>query len=199
MAFRPLAHFLTITRHRHMVISFCWKSGLFWQGLRHDLSKYLPIEFVSGARYFQGTRSPNDLERRSEGYSKAWLHHKGHNKHHVEYWTDYPQGGGRYGSIDMPLRYIVESVCDRLAACHIYLGDEIQQDSAYRYYLQSLDHIPVSEARDRWFRYFLEDSGVNGEDHCFNLMKETIRSGKIHFEKEALNPGIIQFTSVDEL
>ena len=72
-----------------MVMHNCFKCGLYWQGLVHDLSKYSWTEFSVGAKYYQGTRSPNDAERESKGYSSAWLHHKGRNKHHLEYWVDY--------------------------------------------------------------------------------------------------------------
>ena len=85
---KAVKHFKTITKHRFLVMKYCFKAGLYWQGLTHDLSKYSPAEFRVGARYFQGDRSPNDIERREKGYSAAWLHHKGRNKHHLEYWID---------------------------------------------------------------------------------------------------------------
>ena len=59
----PFLHFATITRHRHRVIAHCFRVGIGWQGLFHDLSKYSPTEFIPGARYYQGTRSPNERER----------------------------------------------------------------------------------------------------------------------------------------
>ena len=77
-------HYSTITRHRHAVIRNCMRAGIFWQGLGHDLSKYTPTEFVPGVRFYQGTRSPNEQERQENGYSAAWMHHKGRNKHHFE-------------------------------------------------------------------------------------------------------------------
>ena len=81
-------HLRTINRHRHKVIAHCAKAGILWQGLRHDLSKYSPTEFIPGVKYFQGTRSPNEAERELNGYSLAWMHHKGRNRHHFEYWID---------------------------------------------------------------------------------------------------------------
>ena len=72
-----------------MVMHNCFMRGLYRLGLVHDLSKYSWTEFSVGAKYYQGTRSPNDAERESKGYSSAWLHHKGRNKHHLEYWVDY--------------------------------------------------------------------------------------------------------------
>ena len=81
-------HFKTITTHRILVMQGCFKMGLYWQGLTHDLSKYSPTEFMTGVRYYQGNKSPNAAEREEKGYSEAWLHHKGRNRHHYEYWTD---------------------------------------------------------------------------------------------------------------
>ena len=85
---QPLAHFKTITHHRHLVCRYCFRLGLYRQGLLHDLSKYAPCEFWRGAKYYQGYRSPNDAERKQNGVSLAWLHHKGRNRHHFESWID---------------------------------------------------------------------------------------------------------------
>lgn len=75
MPFR--AHLHTVNRHRRLVRHYCFKLGLVWQGLTHDLSKYSPTEFWRGVKYYQGWRSPNDQERLENGVSLAWLHHKG--------------------------------------------------------------------------------------------------------------------------
>ena len=50
-------HLKTITHHRHLVMRGCFRMGLIWQGLTHDLSKYSPTEFFAGVRYFQGGRA----------------------------------------------------------------------------------------------------------------------------------------------
>ena len=64
-------HFKTITRHRRLVRKNCFRIGLYWQGLTHDLSKFHPTEFMVGAKYFQGNKSPNGAERKEKGYSTA--------------------------------------------------------------------------------------------------------------------------------
>ena len=88
-------HFKTITRHKIYVMKGCFRVGLYRQGLLHDLSKYSPTEFLVGCKYYQGgSRSPNNGEREATGVSLAWLHHKGRNKHHFEYWIDYGLGPG---------------------------------------------------------------------------------------------------------
>ena len=98
----------------------CFKAGIFRHGLTHDLSKFSPTEFIPGVIYFQGNRSPNEREREVDGYSKAWLHHKGRNRHHFEYWTDYSPVTRRLEPVPMPDEYIIEMFCDRLAASKIY-------------------------------------------------------------------------------
>lgn len=102
-------HFCTITEHKIMVMRHCFKIGLYRQGLLHDMSKYTPTEFIPGCKYYQGYRSPNNAEREEKGYSAAWLHHKGRNKHHYEYWIDYSLGPvkGMTG-MKMPNRYVAE-------------------------------------------------------------------------------------------
>ena len=129
-----IKHFITITKHRHAVIRHCKKAGILWQGLFHDLSKYLPSEFISGAKYYQGDKSPNDKERRLFGYSSAWMHHKGRNRHHFEYWTDYSPETGVYGPVKMPVNYVKEMFCDRLAASKIYQGDKYTDSHPIEYF-----------------------------------------------------------------
>ena len=106
-------HFCTITHHKLLVMRECFRLGLYRQGLLHDLSKYSWTEFRVGAKYYQGTRSPNNAEREERGYSSAWLHHKGRNKHHYEYWIDYALDGtsGMVG-MKMPEKYVVEMFLD---------------------------------------------------------------------------------------
>ena len=116
---KTVQHLLTISKHKAYVAEECFRVGLYRQGLTHDLSKYSPSEFFVGARYYQGDRSPNNAEREDKGYSSAWLHHKGRNKHHYEYWVDYvllPEGGITYAGNPMPMRYVAEMFCDRIAA-----------------------------------------------------------------------------------
>ena len=118
-----LLHFRTITKHRHMVIRHCFKAGIPFRGLFHDLSKYGPAEFIVGAKYYQGNRSPNEAEREAIGYSTAWMHHKGRNRHHFEYWTDYNPVTKLLQPIPMPYKYVVEMFCDRVSASKNYMKD----------------------------------------------------------------------------
>lgn len=120
-------HFKTITYHKYLVAKGCFQVGLYKQGIFHDLSKYSPAEFLVGAKYYQGNRSPNNAERENIGYSSAWLHHKGRNKHHYEYWIDYSMQDvpGGMAPVPMPYRYIAEMIMDRIAASKVYLGKKL--------------------------------------------------------------------------
>ena len=142
----PIAHFRTVTEHRALVRRYCFRLGLIWQGLTHDLSKYSPAEFLVGVKYYQGNRSPNDAERMEKGISTAWLHHKGRNKHHFEYWVDYALTEDRrvyFTGMKMPMRYVAEMFCDRVAARKIYLKDRYTDDAPLRYYEISKSEIPI--------------------------------------------------------
>ena len=112
-------HFETITRHKLLVMKYCFACGPYEQGLAHDLSKYSPTEFIPGCIYYQGDHSPNEAEREARGYTSAWLHHKGRNKHHLEYWIDYSTTKTGLTGMKIPLRYVCEMVCDRVAASQI--------------------------------------------------------------------------------
>ena len=173
-------HLKTITHHRHLVMRGCFRMGLIWQGLTHDLSKYSPTEFFAGVRYFQGSRSPNTAEREANGYSLAWMHHKGRNRHHFEYWIDYcrREDGTIYiGGCKMPKKYVAEMFCDRIAACRVYQGDAYTDASPYDYYQRSKDlrrtdasrfmHPETAALLDRWLLLLKE----RGEDEAFAAIR----------------------------
>ncbi|MCC8059540.1 MAG: DUF5662 family protein [Clostridiales bacterium] len=134
-------HFRTITEHKLLVMKNCFRVGLYRQGLLHDLSKYSPTEFLTGVRYYQGTRSPNAAERDEKGYSEAWLHHKGRNKHHFEYWIDFSRAKGGMSGCKMPVNYLVEMVMDRIAASRVYQGKNYTDASAWEYYSREKPYL----------------------------------------------------------
>ncbi len=111
-------HFALVTRHRWRVFVNCSRCGIPFRGFVHDLSKFSPSEFFESVKYYQGNRSPIGACRRAEGVSRAWLHHKGRNKHHIEYWLD----GDCEVTPLMPYKYAVECACDKLAATRVYAG-----------------------------------------------------------------------------
>ena len=158
-----LGHFQTITAHKLRVMHYCFRVGLYRQGLLHDLSKYGPTEFLVGAKYYQGDRSPNEMERLDVGYSSAWLHHKGRNKHHLEYWIDYaPELNYRMGGMEIPVNYVVEMFCDRVAACQTYQREKYTDAAPWDYYARSLDHYiihPKTQALLEEMLLMLRDEG----------------------------------------
>ena len=174
----PLRHFATITKHRHKVIAHCAKAGILWQGLRHDLSKYSLREFVPGARYYTGTRSPNVGERLDKGYSEAWLHHKGRNRHHFEYWTDYNPKTRLIEPVKMPLKYVAEMFCDRVAASKIYRGDEYRDTDPLAYFMNSkgirVIHGETSDFPEMLLRMLAE----KGEEETFAFLRTYLKNNK---------------------
>lgn len=171
-------HFITITSHKLLVMKGCFKLGLYKQGLLHDLSKYSISEFWVGVKYYQGTRSPNNAEREDSGYSSAWLHHKGRNKHHYEYWFDYSPKGLETGRImepvQMPTKYLVEMVVDRIAASKNYLKDQYNDACPLQYLDGSKDRTLIHEETYKQLRELLEMLAQNGEDYTFNYIRKEI-------------------------
>ena len=171
-------HFKTITKHRLLVQSGCFRVGLYWQGLTHDLSKYSPTEFLAGAKYYQGTRSPNTAEREDKGYSEAWIHHKGRNRHHYEYWTDMNLQTRNYESVPMPRKYLVEMVMDRRAACITYQGDKYTDGSALEYFDKSREKTLMHPQTRQELAYLLAMLRDRGEKETFHYLKDSVLKGK---------------------
>ena len=121
---------------------YCFRIGLYKQGLLHDLSKYSPTEFLVGCKYYQGTRSPNNAEREDIGVSMSWLHHKGRNRHDFEYWVDYSLDGEHViMGTKMPRKYVAEMIMDRISASRTYLGEAYTDQAPLAYFLKSKEKL----------------------------------------------------------
>ena len=163
-------HFFTITTHKLKVTFLCFRCGLYKQGLLHDLSKYSFIEFFSGVKYFQGNRSPIDKEKEIKGYSLGWLHHKGRNKHHWEYWLD--NGPTGIKALKIPINYVLEMFCDRVIASKIYQKENYQDDSALIYYKNGRDSILIHPNTDQLILHLLTYLSDNGLDKTIAYIKK---------------------------
>lgn len=172
---KAIQHFHTITKHKILVMKECFRVGLYRQGLLHDLSKYTWTEFRVGCRYYQGTRSPNNAEREEKGYSSAWLHHKGRNKHHYEYWIDYSLDGKHVlTGMKMPVRYVVEMFLDRIAASKVYKGENYKDSDPLQYYMNGkAGELMHRDTRDL-LEKLLNMLAQQGEEQTYQYIKTEV-------------------------
>ena len=157
-------HIALVIRHKNKVFIHCAKCGLFFRGMVHDLSKFSPTELFESAKYYQGNRSPIGVCRRATGVSRAWLHHKGRNKHHIEYWLDPDCPITPL----MPYKYAVECVCDKIAATKTYMGKDYAPDK------------PILH----WHKY---GNKVNGNPKTMAFIEKVFTDLAHHGEKFVLN------------
>ncbi len=167
----PIGHFRTITKHRHMVIALCFRAGIGWQGLGHDLSKYSPTEFIPGAKFYSGEHSPIRDERKKKGLSMAWMHHKGRNRHHYEYWVDMNPDTKKYGPVPMPDNYIKEMLCDRIAASKVYLGAKYTDRSPLEYNERERVHWEIHPETAAKIIFLLNMVAEKGESATLNYLR----------------------------
>lgn len=179
-------HLSTINEHKIGVGKNCFRCGLYMQGILHDLSKYSWTEFSVGAKYYQGNRSPNEAEREDIGYTTSWLHHKGRNKHHLEYWLDYDldKRDGSVTGMKMPDNYIVEMFCDRVAASKIYKRENYTDRSPLEYYLngksKNILH-PYTKKRLETLLYMLAEKG---EDETFDYARRYVKAYRKYLKRK---------------
>ena len=179
-------HLRTINHHKWLVMQGCFRVGLYRQGITHDLSKYSPSEFCVGIRYWTGKRSPNAGERQDKGFSTAWMHHKGRNRHHWEYWTDLNVALGQYAPVAMPRKFLIEMVMDRIAACKVYQGDKYTDASALIYLEKGVDRIRMHPQTLRELTYILTMLRDEGEKKTFRYIKKVVLQGNpFPWEQEA--------------
>ena len=169
----PFLHFKTITKHRHIVMKHCFRVGIPGRGLLHDLSKYSPTEFREGAAHYQdATRSPTERERADYGYSNAWMHHKGRNRHHFEYWTDYNYKAKGLAPVKMPTKFLLEMFCDRVGACKVYHKADYYDGSAYDYFMQHKARYKMHPATLKALERLLFTLKMYGEDVAFKYIRK---------------------------
>ncbi len=165
-------HLKTITKHRHAVLCHAIKAGIFWRGLLHDLSKYSPQEFFMGVKYYSdGTKSPNEKERMEHGYSSAWLHHKGRNKHHFEYWTDFSIQEKKVVPVKMPLVFVKEMFCDRVAASKIYQKENYTDSHPIEYFMRGKPKRSIHPETSDLIESLLLMLSEKGEKETFKYIR----------------------------
>lgn len=179
MIVKLIKHLKTITKHKYYVMKLCFRFGLYKQGLLHDLSKYSWCELSTGAKYYLGYKSPNSNERQQKGYSSAWLHHKGRNKHHPEYWLDLDLNDKIYKPVPMPNKYIFESFCDHLAASKVYNKKKFKPQMVWDYYYnKERYYLPIHDKTREKFEFLLKIYLEKGEKETFKYMREALKKEK---------------------
>ena len=172
---RFFGHIGTIITHKRNVRRACFKMGIYYQGIFHDMSKFSPVEFIPSVHYYSGTFSPNASARVITGVSTSWLHHKGKNKHHFEYWTDYSSKEPYIIGCRMPLRYVAEMVADRYAACVAYNGSNYSQSDAWIYYERGAKHLVINDDTRAVLEAALIKMRDEGEEAAFEYMKGLLK------------------------
>lgn len=164
-------HLHMVTKHRAKVFVNCAKCGLFWRGLVHDLSKYSLAEFWEGVKYYTGKGSPISACRKENGYSYAWIHHLKRNKHHIEYWHDFENNV----QMNMPYKYAVECICDKIASAKCYKGIDFKPEHVLDHWLNFGILVPTNDNMKNFFTTVFTDYVNNGEKYILNkkYMKQT--------------------------
>ena len=171
-------HLHTINGHRRKVIVNCFRAGIPWRGLLHDLSKYSPTEFWNGVRYFQGMRSPNEAEREDIGYSRAWMHHKGRNRHHFEFWTDYDPVTRLCHPVKMPVVFVAEMFCDRMAASKTYMKKNYTDSCPLQYFLKGKHRRSIDPETSYLLESWLTVLAEKGENAAFAEIRNAIKTSR---------------------
>ena len=179
---KAAGHFRTVTEHKIQVMRHCFAVGLYYQGVMHDMSKYMPSEFLEGCRYYQdGKRSPNNGEREAKGYSFAWMHHKGRNRHHFEFWTDYAakpmKGQHPVGAVQMPRKYVAEMLMDRIAASKTYLKEDYTRHEPLRYFQKGKGKHLMHPQTSRELERMLKILDKRGEEELFRFVRDYYLKG----------------------
>lgn len=164
-------HTKLITHHKWLVFKLCCKIGEPWRGFMHDWSKYSPTEFIESVKYYNGTHSPITEAKKANGYSKAWLHHKGRNRHHAEYWVD---ESAEDKTPIIPYKFAAEMICDKLSAGMTYMGDKFTKEYELEYWNKEQEKVRMNPKMKQYVTEVLTQIAENGIDKT--LTKQNIRA-----------------------
>lgn len=176
-------HFKTITGHKILVMENCFRVGLFRQGLMHDLSKYSPVEFGTGVKYYQGNLQSQCQRSGRKRIFGGLAHHKGRNKHHFEYWMDYSNVTHRNDPVEMPYNYVVEMFCDRVAASKIYNGSLYKETDPIDYFNAKHGQRTIHPKTSDEIEKLLKMLASEGEDATFAYIREQMKKFRIEKKK----------------
>ena len=177
-----LKHLKTVRTHRKYVRQACFKMGLYWQGLTHDLSKYSIAE-MSICKYYSGTRSPHQNAREVLGYSPSWIHHYHTNKHHFQYWWDESETG-EIIPMKIPFKYIMESFCDMLGASKAYNKENWKPRMLLDYWeTKCLGKRIMHEQSTKFLDYLIRQLVLDGEENFFEWYKDIKDLLKAEYEE----------------
>lgn len=123
MITKHLRYLSYVVRHKWYVGIECFKHGLFWRGLTHDLSKFRPSEWFAYANHFYGRET---TKKDGVGYSKgddagdapfdyAWLLHQKRQDHHHQWWLVLGDDG-TLKAVQMSKHAGIEMLCDWIGA-----------------------------------------------------------------------------------
>lgn len=124
---KHLKYLRYLARHKWFVLVACFRRGLYWQGIIHDWSKFLPSEWIPYANFFYGFKPTEEDRRRSrvifgydcwpssewmrDRFNRAWLAHQHRSPHHWQHWILRNDDGTTF-PVEMPHRYVLEMLAD---------------------------------------------------------------------------------------
>lgn len=173
---KAFLHTKKVLTHKFYVAGAMIDMGIPLRGLMHDMSKFSPTEFFESVKYYQGNRSPIDAAKEENGVSKAWLHHKGRNPSHYEYWVDYLDDGGR-GQI-MPFKYAVEMIGDYIGAGKAYNKKDWTYNTPLDYWMKTkYEKAKIHPLMKKFYTAVFQEIAANEvlpDKHYLKVMYEKI-------------------------
>lgn len=157
-------------KHKWYVAKECFKRGLYWQGIIHDLSKFLPSEYFAYRDYFynnpendENYKSLNKVLNRSfteelslliykakikrikDNFDYAWCYHQKRNKHHFQYFL-LKNDDGTLRPLEMPIKYRKETLSDWAGCSYALKGF----DNTLNWYTENRKKMIIAPETREW-------------------------------------------------
>ncbi len=190
-----IKHLGVVLTHKYYVAKYCFAFGLYWRGIKHDMSKFSRVEFWPSVKYFDGKMSPQVHERKDhDGYSAMCVHHTQRNSHHYQYFVD--MCDSHLVIIPIPYKDVLEMFCDSLAAGITYAGKEFTSDNPYKFFSRTMNRNAMHPATKEFLLWMFAEFRDNGikrlvhmdlESKYEQIIAKYDRVIKVSFDTEMLN------------
>jgi hypothetical protein len=165
---KNISYLKYILKHKWYVLKECCRLGIVWRGLTHDLSKFLPSEWIPYRNFFYGKYHSvyefhgdvrNDMlihgvtfkEEVDDAFNYSWLKHIHRNPHHWQHWILH-YDNGTVEARKIPEKYLREMLADWIGAGLAITGKKDIKE----WYYKNRDNIVMHPKSRAWIESMIE-------------------------------------------
>ena len=155
-------HIIDILMKKTYVLIYCFRIGLYWRGIKHDISRFSLIEFIYSIENYDPVEYPLDMRRRNS-ISQAYIHYISKNDYTIEHWicNDEP--------CKMPFASASECIVHLIASERILAHFSFSYINVFKRYVTMIDNGLKIHPHTKKFIYYILADLANDEDYKWSI------------------------------